>query len=321
MSKCFVTGGAGFIGSNLVDQLVKEGNQVRVFDNLSTGKRENLSQSESKIEFINGDIRDKEAVRRAVQGMDYVFHVAALRAVLRSVDDPVETNDVNVTGTLNVLLAARDAKVKRVISTSSSSVYGDTEKFPCVEDDLPRPQSPYAASKIMGEYYCKIFTRLYGLETVSLRYFNVFGPRQNPESVYSAVIPIFIDCLLKGVSPEIHWDGKQSRDFSYVDNVVKGNILASQAKGVSGEVFNIACHEEYSILDIFENLKEILKIKNVSPVFKPKRAGDVRRTFADIRKAQNLLGFTVQTRFRPGLEKTVQWFLDSGILTGSGRKS
>ncbi len=315
MAKCLVTGGAGFIGSNLVDALVAQGDHVRVLDNLSTGKNENLSQAHSKIEFIQGDIRNKEIVKQAVEGMDYVFHIAALRAVLRSVDDPVETNDVNVTGTLNVLLAARDQKIKRVISTSSSSVYGDTEKFPCVETDLPRPQSPYAASKVMGEYYCKIFTRLYGLETVSLRYFNVFGPRQNPESVYSAVIPIFIDCLLNGVSPEIHWDGKQSRDFSYVDNVVKGNILAAQTKGVAGEVFNIACHEEFSVLDIFENLKEILKIKNITPTFKPKRAGDVRRTIADISQAQKMLGFKVQTRFRPGLEKTVKWFLDSGVLT------
>ena len=353
MAKCLVTGGAGFIGSHLVDALVAQGDQVRVFDNLSTGKKENLDQVESKIELVNGDLRDKEAVHRAIHGVDYVFHIAALRAVLRSVDDPVETNDVNVTGTLNVLLAARDAKVKRVISTSSSSVYGDTEKFPCHEDDLPRPQSPYAASKIMGEYYCKIFTRLYGLETVSLRYFNVFGPRQNPESVYSAVIPIFIDCLLRGVSPEIHWDGKQSRDFSYVDNVVKGNILATQAKGIQGEVFNIACHEEFSILDVFENLKEILSspnaaeqhcgkaarvligdphvdsrqkiagmtnIKNITPVFKPKRAGDVRRTYADISKAQKHLGFTVQTRFRPGLEKTVKWFLNSGVLNAKSSR-
>ncbi len=323
MAKCLVTGGAGFIGSNLADALVAQGDQVRVFDNLSTGKKENLAQLGSKIELISGDIRDKAVVEQAVKGMDYVFHIAALRAVLRSVDDPVETNDVNVTGTLNLLLAAREAKVKRVISTSSSSVYGDTEKFPCHEDDLPKPQSPYAASKIMGEYYCKIFSKLYGLETVSLRYFNVFGPRQNPESVYSAVIPIFIDCLLKGISPEIHWDGKQSRDFSYVDNVVKGNLLAMKAQGVSGQVFNIACHEEFSVLDIFENLKEILNIKNVEPVFKPKRAGDVRRTFADISKSEKLLGFTVQTRFRPGLEKTVKWFLDSGALTAKaagGRK-
>ena len=164
----------------------------------------------------------------------------------------------------------------------------------------------------MGEYYCRIFSGLYGLETVSLRYFNVFGPRQNPESVYSAVIPIFIDCLRRGVPPEIHWDGKQSRDFSYVDNVVKGNILAAEAPGISGEIFNIACHEEHSVLDILNNLKDILKIENVESVFKPKRAGDVRRTLADISKAQKLLGFTAQTRFRPGLEKTVAWFLDHG---------
>ena len=314
MAKCLVTGGAGFIGSHIVDALVVQGDEVRVFDNLSTGKIENLVQVKSKIELITSDLRDKEALHRAVKGVDYVFHVAALRAVLRSVDDPLETNEVNVAGTLNVLLAARDAGVKRVIFSSSSSVYGDTQKFPCQEDDKPRPQSPYAASKIMGEYYCQIFSRLYGLETVSLRYFNVFGPRQNPESVYSAVIPIFIDSLLKGLSPEIHWDGKQSRDFSYVDNVVKGNLCAAWAKGVSGEVFNIACHEEFSVLDIFENLKDILKIRNIQPVFKPKRSGDVRRTFADISKAEQSLGFEVQTRFRPGLERTVKWFLESGVL-------
>ena len=319
MAKCLVTGGAGFIGSHIVDALVAQGDQVRVFDNLSTGKRENLARLESKIDFVVGDLRNKEAVGKALVGIDHVFHVAALRAVLRSVDDPAETNDVNVTGILNVLLAARDAGVKRVVFSSSSSVYGNTEKFPCQETDIPDPQSPYAASKIMGEYYCHIFTKLYGLETVSLRYFNVFGPRQNPESVYSAVIPIFIDCLLKGVSPEIHWDGKQSRDFSYVDNVVKGNLLAARAKGVSGEVFNIACHEEYSVLDIFESLKEILRINGIEPAFKPKRAGDVRRTFADISKAEKLLGFEVQTRFKPGLAKTVKWFLDSGVLV-NGKK-
>src|SRR3989338_834634 len=317
MAKCLVTGGAGFIGSHIVDALVAQGDQVRVFDNLSTGKKENLDPTKSKIEFILGDVRDKEAVQKALKGVDYVFHVAALRAVLRSVDDPVETNDVNVTGTLNVLLAARDHHVKRVVSTSSSSVYGDTEKFPCQENDLPRPQSPYAASKIMGEYYCKIFTHLYGLETVSLRYFNVFGPRQNPESVYSAVIPIFIDCLLKGESPEIHWDGKQSRDFSYVDNVVMGKICAMEAKGAAGEVVNIACHQEFSVLDIFENLKDILNIHDIHPVFKPKRAGDVRRTFADISKAEKLLGFKVQTRFKEGLAKTVEWFLSSGVLAST----
>lgn len=315
MSKYLVTGGAGFIGSNLVDELLKRGHQVRVLDDLSTGKRENLAPVAGKIEFMEGSICDKAAVKKAVAGIDYVLHVAAVRAVLRSVDNPEETNTVNISGTLNVLMAARDAKVKRLVFTSSSSIYGDTDQFPLKETETPNPQSPYAASKIMGEYYSKIFAGLYGLETVCLRYFNVFGPRQNPESVYSAVIPIFIDCLLKGISPEIHWDGKQSRDFTYVDNVVLGNILATETPGVSGEVFNIACQEEYSVLDIFNHLKEILKINNVGPTFKPKRAGDVRRTFADISKSVKLLNFKPQTRFRPGLEKTVKWFLESGVLT------
>ena len=245
-----------------------------------------------------------------MRGARFIFHLAANRAVLRSVDNPMDTNEVNVTGTLRLLIAARDAKAGRVISTSSSSVYGNTDKFPSRESDRPMPESPYAGSKIMGEYYCRQFSLLYGLSTVSLRYFNVFGPRQNPESKYSAVIPIFIDCLLKKQSPVIHWDGKQSRDFSYVDNVVEGNLCAMKAPAsVSGETFNIACHDEYSVLDIFNGLKEILKIKGVKPVFAPKRAGDVRRTYADIRKAQKLLGFKVQTRFPEGLKKTVHWFL------------
>jgi len=311
---CLVTGGAGFIGSNVVDALVSRGARVRVLDDLSTGKRENLESVASQIEFVEGDLRDRFTVQKAVKGMDLVFHIGAVRAVLRSVDDPTETNEVNVGGTLNVLLAARDAGVKRVVFSSSSSVYGETEIYPSKETATPNPQSPYAASKIMGEYYCQIFTKLYGLETVALRYFNVFGPRQNPESKYSAVIPIFIDCLLRRQSPEIHWDGRQSRDFSYVDNVVEGNLLAAQAKGVAGEVFNIACHEEYSVLDIFNHLKEILKIRGIEPVFKPKRAGDVRRTFAEISKSERLLGFKAQTRFREGLEKTVEWFLRSGVL-------
>ena len=311
---CLVTGGAGFIGSNLVDGLLSEGCRVRVFDNLSTGKREHLKGVRSKIEWIEGDLRNESQVRKVAKGVDYIFHVAANRAVLRSVDNPLETDEVNVRGTLLVLIAARDASVKRVIFSSSSSVYGDTQKFPSVESDIPNPMSPYAASKIMGEYYCKIFTALYGLETVSLRYFNVFGPRQNPESKYSAVIPIFIECLLKNRSPEIHWDGKQSRDFTYVDNVVRGNLLAMKAKKASGEVFNIACRNEYSVLDIFNALKRLLKKPALKPVFAPKRAGDVRRTFADINKAKKLLGYRATVPFEEGLEKTVDWFLSSGTL-------
>ncbi len=310
---CLITGGAGFIGSHIAEALSNKGYPVRVLDNLSTGSMKNLSGVKN-FQMIKGDLRRDSDVRRAVKGASYVFHLGANRAVLRSVDDPMDTNNVNVTGTLRLLMAARDAGVKRFIFTSSSSVYGNTQKFPSRENDLPMPESPYAASKIMGEYYCKQFTRLYGLETVSLRYFNVFGPRQNPESRYSAVIPIFIECLLKKKNPEIHWDGKQSRDFSYVDNVVYGNLCAMKAPGVAGEVFNIACHEEFSILDILNALTKILGVPPVKPRFSPKRAGDVRRTYADINKAKRLLNFKVQTRFYPGLEKTVEWFL-------KGRKS
>lgn len=306
---CLVTGGAGFIGSHVAEALLREGYRVRVLDNFSTGKRSNLADFVRSIEVVEGDICREAAIRKAIRGVQYVFHIAASRAVLKSVDQPLETNEANVTGILKILLASRDARVKRFIFSSSSSIYGDTQKFPSQEDDLPRPQSPYAASKIMGEYYCRIFHTLYGLETVSLRYFNVFGPRQHPESRYAAVIPIFIDCLVKKKAPEIHWDGLQSRDFSYVDNVVHGNLLSMKAKGAAGEVFNIACHEEHSVLEIFESLRKILKAEKVRPLFKPKRAGDVRRTFADIGKSEKVLGFQVQTRFEAGLQKTVEWFL------------
>jgi len=309
---CLVTGGAGFIGSHVVAGLLKEGYPVRVIDNLSTGKRSNLKGMRGRLELQKGDLRREKDVRKAMKGVKYVFHLGANRAVLRSVDNPLETNEVNVTGTLRLLVAARDAKVKRFVFSSSSSVYGNTSKFPSQESDIPQPESPYAASKIIGEYYCRQFSDLYGLSTVSLRYFNVFGPRQNPESKYSAVIPIFVECLLKRKSPEIHWDGKQSRDFSYVDNIVEGNLKAMKAPAskVSGQVFNIACHEEFSVLDIFNDLEKIMKVRGVKPVFHPKRAGDVRRTYADIRKAKRLLKFKVQTRFFPGLKNTVTWFLN-----------
>lgn len=312
MAKYLVTGGAGFIGSNMVDELVKRKHKVRVFDDLSTGFKSNLDLN--KVELHQGDLRDIRAMKKAVKGIDGVFHFAAARAVLRSVDNPIETNDINVGGLLNLLVASRDAGVKRVIFSSSSSIYGETKQPILKETDLPGPVSPYAASKIMGEYYCSIFSKLYGLETVSLRYFNVFGPRQNPESKYSAVIPIFIDALLKNKAPEMHWDGKQSRDFSYVDNVVLGNYLAMTTPKADGEVFNIACHEEYSIMDMYVGLQKILGKEHIKPIFKPKRPGDVRRTFADISKAKRVLKFKVQTRFYEGLEKTVQWFLDSKVL-------
>jgi len=313
-SLCLVTGGAGFIGSHLVDALLRKGYRVRVFDNLSTGQKSNLSHCQSRIDWRKGDLRKEGEVRRAVKGVDYIFHCAANRAVLRSVDDPLETDAVNIRGTLHILLAARDHGVQRVIFSSSSSVYGDTRKFPCQETDSPNPQSPYAASKLMGEIYCRLFSSLYGLETVGLRYFNVFGPRQNPESKYSMVIPIFIQCILKGRRPEVHWDGRQSRDFTYIENVVHANLLAMKRPGLRGDVFNVACHEEFSVLDILRELEKVMARKSPNPRFAPKRKGDVRRTFADISKTRRLLGYRVQTRFREGLRKTVDWFMDSAHL-------
>ncbi|MBI3316943.1 MAG: SDR family oxidoreductase [Candidatus Omnitrophica bacterium] len=314
-SHCLVTGGAGFIGSHIVEGLLRRGYSVRVLDNLSTGSSNNLSSWKGKIDFLKGDFRNEATLRKALRDVQYVFHIGANRAVLRSVDNPLETNDVNVTGTLKLLLASRDAKVKRFIFSSSSSVYGFAKKYPSSEGDPVCPESPYAASKLMGEYYCRLFWRLFGLSTVSLRYFNVFGPRQNPESRYSAVIPIFIDRLLKSQPLQIHWDGKQSRDFSYVDNVVEGNLkaLTAASEKVSGESFNIACHDEYSVLDILYALQKILKRKAKSVKFLPRRAGDVRRTFADISKAEKKMGFKVQTRFHQGLEKTVAWFLKENL--------
>ncbi len=306
---CLVTGGAGFIGSNLVDRLLEEGHRVRVFDNYSTGLKSNLAPVFSHIDFVRGDLRNQSQVRRAAKGVDYVFHIAANRAVLRSVDNPLETDDVNIRGTLHILLAARDLGAKRVIFSSSSSVYGEAARFPLRESDVPNPQSPYAASKLMGEIYCRLFSSLYGLETASLRYFNVFGPRQNPQSKYSMVIPIFIECILKGRRPEVHWDGKQSRDFTYIDNVVHANLQAMKTPGLKGEVFNVACHEEFSVLDILHSLEKVMKKKSPPPRFLPKRAGDVRRTFADISKARRQLNYRVQAYFKDGLEKTVDWFV------------
>lgn len=309
-----VTGGAGFIGSNMVEALLKRGARVRVLDNFSTGPRDNLKPFLGKVELVRGDLRDPGAVRRAVKGTRGIFHMAAIRAVHRSCDDPAETNEVNVNGTLNLLVAARDAGVKRVVYSSSSAVYGDSRKFPLREADTPVPVSPYGASKLGAEYYCRIFSRLYGVETVSLRYFNVFGPRQNPESQYSAVIPIFIYQLLRNRSPRIHWDGKQSRDFHYVDSVVRANLLAMQTSAANGGVFNIASEEEHSVLEIFNELKELMSKPRVRPRFSAKRPGDVRRTNADISRAKKILGYRVQTRFAEGLRQTVKWFLESNVL-------
>ncbi|MEE8359838.1 MAG: SDR family oxidoreductase [Candidatus Omnitrophota bacterium] len=313
MSRFLVTGGAGFIGSNIVDELITKGHEVKVVDNFMTGKRENLKDVLGKIELIEGDIRDLDLMRKAAKGVDYVLHQAAFRSVPKSVDNPTLANDINVTGTLNVLIAAKEAGVKRLVNASSSSCYGDTDRFPECEDALPNPISPYAVSKLAGEYYCKTFSATFGLKTVSLRYFNVFGPRQNPESKYSTVIPIFIYRMKADLSPIVNGDGKQSRDFTYVKNVVEANIAAALKEGdFNGEVYNVACGESYSVLDIVTNLNTLMN-KNIDPEFVPHRPGDVKKTQADISGIKKAFGVVPKIKFKEGLKKTFEWFMNSNV--------
>ena len=310
-----VTGGAGFIGSHIVDELVCRGNHVRVLDNLSTGKRENLvaatRRQPSGVEIIEGDVRDPDTVRRATSGVDYVLHQAALASVPRSVADPLTTNEVNVTGTLNVLVAAREAKVKRVVFASSSSVYGDSPTLPKHEQMPTDPLSPYAVSKLAGENYCRAFHRVYGLPTVALRYFNVFGPRQDPTSQYSAVIPKFVTALLRGESPIIYGDGTQSRDFTYVANVVQANLLACEKDAAIGQAINVACGQRYTLLDLHRELAKMmpgLSGQRIQPGFAPARAGDVKHSMAAIERAMELLGYRPSVDWRTGLQQTVEWY-------------
>lgn len=303
-----ITGGAGFIGSNIARKLVLLDKRVIILDNLSTGRLSNLDDIKDKSKFIKGDITDIKILEKSFSSVDYVLHQAALRSVPFSIDHPYEANKVNIEGTLNVLMAAKKCGVKRVVYASSSSVYGD-RSTPLRREDMPtNPVSPYAVSKLAAEHYCRMFYHLYGLETVSLRYFNVFGPYQDPNSQYSAVIPIFIKAIADGKSPIIHDDGKQSRDFTYIDNVVSANILACKAKRVSGEYINVATGERTSVLDIFNKICKILG-KSIEPKFGPRRAGDVKHTLADISKAKKLLNFKPLVRFDSGLDKTVGWFL------------
>lgn len=310
MAMWLITGGAGFIGSSIVAELVKRGEKARVLDNFCEGKKENLEEVIKEIELIEGDIRDKDTLSSVMKDIDYVLHQAALRSVPRSVDNPFSYNEVNITGTLNVLIAAKEAKVKRVVFASSSSIYGDLEKFPQCENDLPSPVSPYAASKVAGEYYCKIFSKIYGLETVSLRYFNVFGPKQDPLSEYAAVIPRFIISALKNEELEIHGDGLQSRDFTYIDNVVSANILSATTPNISGEVFNVACGESYSIIDI-KNIIEKVMDKKLKYYHTSPRKGDVRKTWADITKVEEKLNFKTRVDFDEGIRKTIDYFKTS----------
>ena len=304
-----VTGGAGFIGSHLVEELVERGRRVRVLDNFSTGSLANLASVASAVEIVEGDIVDADTVRAAMRGVRRVFHQAALRSVPRSVDDPASSNRVNVDGTLNVLVAARDAGVERVVYASSSSVFGHRNVLPMREEDATRPVSPYAVSKLAGELYCRVFTQLYGLPTVSLRYFNVFGPRQAPDSQYAAVIPKFVAAALSGESLEVHGDGFQSRDFTYVRNVVLANCLAAESQAAVGEAINVACGRQHSLLDIVELLTRIVgqsEGRGVKWHTVDSRAGDVRHTLADISKAQRMLGYRPEVRFEEGLLWTVE---------------
>ncbi len=305
-----VTGGAGFIGSNIVAELVQRGQKVTVFDNFATGKRENLAPFLSAITLYEGDVRNFDQVREAVDGVDYVLHQAALPSVPRSVQDPVTSNQVNVDGTLNVLVAARDVKAKRFVYASSSSVYGDSPTLPKVEDMPPNPLSPYAVSKLAAERYCQVFASLYGLETVALRYFNIFGPRQDPTSQYSAVVPRFITALMQGDAPVIHGDGRQSRDFTFVANAVHANLLACEAPGVAGQVFNVACGTRFSLLELLDTLQQIMRVK-IPPKHEAERAGDVRHSLAGIEKISSAMQYEVKHTFRQGLERTVEYFAEN----------
>lgn len=302
-----VTGGAGFIGSNIAEKLVGLGENVRVIDNFLTGKPENMATFKNKIDFVEGDIRDLATVTKAMKDVDYVIHQAALPSVPKSVELPIESNEHNTNGTLNILYAAKEAKVKRVVYAASSSAYGDQPQSPKVETMLPMPMSPYAVNKLAGEHYCAAFYKVYGLETVALRYFNVFGHRQDPTSFYSAVIPKFISALLKNESPTIFGDGEQSRDFTYIDNVVSANLLACKAANVAGQMFNAACGESFTLNQLFQDLQEIMGT-TIEPLYEEARVGDVKHSLADINKARRLLGFDVQVDFRSGLKKTVDWF-------------
>ena len=307
-----VTGGAGFIGSNIARAFLAEGHRVRVFDNFLTGKRENLAglawEHGDRYYLMEGDLRDLASTRRAAEGCDYVLHQGALPSVPRSVADPVLSNEINVGGTVNLLVAARDAGVRRVVFAASSSAYGDTPELPKRESMPANPKSPYAAQKLAGEQYMRIFFEVYGLETLSLRYFNVFGPRQDPASMYAAVIPKFITSVLAGTSPPVYGDGHQTRDFTYIDNVIQANRLACEAPSEAcGKVFNVACGERISLLDILGIICRLAG-KQVLPSFEPPRKGDVRDSLADISRARELLGYDPQVSFEQGLSRTFAWF-------------
>ncbi|MCS7201510.1 MAG: SDR family oxidoreductase [Dictyoglomus sp.] len=305
--KFLVTGGAGFIGSHIVEELVKEGGKVIVLDNLSTGKEENLNFIRNKIIFIKGDIRDLELLLSITKNVDYIFHEAALTSVVESIENPEKCNEVNITGTLRVFIAGLKNQVKRIIYASSSAVYGNDPITPKKEDMKLEPISPYAISKYVGELYMKFFYEIYKLEIVSLRYFNVYGPRQDPNSPYSAVIPKFITSLLKKEPPTIYGDGEQTRDFIFVEDVVSANIQAIRGKGIEGKIFNISSGKRISIKELFLKLKELIKV-DVEPIYAPERRGEVRDSMGDITLAKKHLSWTPKFSLDEGLKKTIEWY-------------
>jgi len=311
MSLYLVTGGAGFIGSHIVEELVSRGESVRVFDNFLTGKKENIEPFLDKIDLIEGDIRDLALCRYVLKGVDHVLHQAALTSVPRSVEDPILTNDINISGTLNILLAAKEEGVQSFVYASSSSVYGDAPQLPKQEGMMGTLLSPYAISKLAGEHYCQVFNSLYGLNTICLRYFNVFGPRQDPLSQYAAAVPIFITKILRGKPSVIYGDGTQSRDFTYVRNVVEANVLAAKAEDAGGEICNIACHDQITVNFLIEMIKKKLN-SDIQPVYESPRPGDIKHSFADISKAREILNYEPLVSFEKGLEKTISWYTKRG---------
>ena len=310
MANYLVTGGGGFIGSNLVRALLKAGHSVRVLDNFETGKRENLEEIKDRIDLIEGDIRDPDTCAAACKDMEVVLHQAALGSVPRSVADPATSNAVNVGGTVNMLWAAKEAKCRRFVFAASSAAYGESPQLPKQEDMMPAPISPYGVTKLTCEHYCRVFYLNYGLETFSLRYFNVFGPRQDPNSQYAAVIPKFVSALLHGERPVVFGDGEQTRDFTYIDNVIQANLLAAEAPNAQGQVINIACHDQISLNRILDILRELLAT-DIEAEYADTRAGDIKHSLADISRAKKLLGFDPRIDFEQGLRLAIDWYKEN----------
>ncbi len=310
MERFLVTGGAGFIGSNICKKLISEGCFVRVVDNLLTGKKSNLTDIIDKVEFIEADMGDEEVAHSAMKDIDVVLHQGALPSVPLSVDNPAATHKHCVDATFTLLLAARDAGIKRFVYASSSSAYGDTPTLPKVETMPPQPLSPYAVGKLVGEYYCSVFHRVFGIETISLRYFNVFGPHQDPTSQYAAAIPAFVTAILKDKPPTVFGDGLQSRDFTYVDNVVEANLLAARVKHTTGEVLNIACGQAVTVNETIAIINELLG-KDIKPKYEPPRPGDVKHSLADISLAKKIIGFRPKVQFKQGLQRAIDWYREN----------